>query len=49
MRSPLHRDPVGRGPGPEAGAGPPLLGDPLLYAVALIASAVCAPVFRYVL
>jgi len=49
MRSPLHRDRVGRGPGPEAGAGPPLLGDPLLYAVALIASAVCAPVFRYVL
>src|SRR5206468_1526558 len=38
MRSPLHRDPVGGGPGPEAGAGPPLLGDPLLYAVALIAA-----------
>src|SRR5207253_1311519 len=49
MRSPLHRDPVGRGPGLEAASGPPLLGDPLLYAVALIASAVCAPVFRYVL
>src|SRR5439155_1585055 len=37
------------GPGLEAASGPPLLGDPLLYAVALIASAVCAPVFRYVL
>src|SRR5437899_2194000 len=49
MRSPLHRDLVGRGPGLEAASGPPLLGDPLLYAVALIASAVCAPVFRYVL
>src|SRR5256886_9542488 len=49
MRSPLHRDPVGRGPGLEAASGPPLLGDPLPYAVALIASAVCAPVFRYVL
>src|SRR3989475_13149332 len=49
MRSPLHRDPVGRGPGLEAASGPPLLGDPLLYAVALIAITVCAPVFRYVL
>src|SRR5207245_1746821 len=38
MRSPLHRDPVGRGPGLEAASGPPLLGDPLLYATARLSS-----------
>ena len=33
----------------EVSAGSPLLPDPLLYGVALIAIAVCAPIFRYLI
>lgn len=44
----MRRGPRGRRPDIGAGSGPPLLRDPLLYGVALIAVAVCAPFFRYV-
>ncbi len=44
----MRRGQRGRGLDIEAGSGPPLLRDPLLYGVALIAVAVCAPFFRYV-
>lgn len=47
MSSPLIRRWT-RSPRLEAGAGPMLLHDPLLYGVSLIAVAVCAPLFRYV-
>jgi hypothetical protein len=33
----------------EVSAGSPFLRDPLLYGVALIAIAVCAPIFRYLI
>jgi len=44
----LRRDHADRGLDTVGGSGPPLLRDPLLYGVAFITVAVCAPFFRYV-
>lgn len=44
----MRRDQRGRRRDIDAGSGPPLLRDPLLYGAALIAVAVCTPFFRYV-